>query len=248
MVYILNINLYDFYRLDIIMDNHIAILPKISNTRSGKKDPDIDTILKSEQNDLDIMNLKHQPTKEEQLGVSPSCDSPKTWTWLVVTLAVVVVILIIVIVWFVLGANETTDAVNAIPRHILKNNIPPPHPQQIYQRFNQQPNQQPNQTENIAIDIKSMNTKPTKQELLSTLNKMNTIPEENAKQKIKPSRKQEVISKQKHQDGEPGDETLVSNFYTDLQGIVDEDEDEDEDDCVIDVSTPAVLASSSETE
>lgn len=231
------------------MDKHIDVFPKISGL-TKKKDPDVDLILGCDQKDnLNIMDLQHEPTKEEKAQENNPPSQP--WSWVIITLAIIVIVLIIVIVWYVLKENEecNTSYPNMVPRQIIRPNqmYNPIHP--AYQ-FNHpmHPINRP-QMENLPINTASMNEQkipqtkinqnkqPSKEELIATLNQMKIEPieEEPQEKKLKPSKQQVSIVEQNENDipGEDKedeqDEILAQKFYNNLQQNINNDDADDPD-------------------
>jgi hypothetical protein len=200
-----------------------AVKPNIFNTKSD--DPDVVSVLKQKNTDqLDILGMTHEPTKEESSAddTKPQPEKSSPWNWLIISLAFIVVVLIIVIVWYVLKENENIcETRTAIPSSIIQ-----PVAHRVAQstrphRYNHMREYQ--QTENLPILTKSMDShtkkfnpsqpKPTKEELESTLKKLETIDEE------------PVVTEQKNKSlNSDSDDKLSSQFYNNLQQNIDIDE------------------------
>ena len=196
------------------MDDNVTVLPKLAGrfAKQGKPklvnddnvDPDVRRVLNaSNSNDLDVIGLQHEPTKEELQSEKNSKDNKDSkdiknnkssiWNWVIIVLAFIVVILVVAIAWYILKKNTENLKPQPIPPHI----IDPRHPsykgyqmptQMPTQRHNQMPNHMPNQmpnqtmnrpqTEQLPIQTKSMSTsQPTKLELEETLKKLESIKE-----------------------------------------------------------------------
>ena len=181
------------------MDDNVTVLPKLSNRFKQQPknvyfsdeihtDPDVKSILKStSQNDLDVLNIPHTPTKEEAYSIKDNKeitvnkDGKSSWTWVIIALSVIVVILVVVVAWYVLRENKE-EPLNPIPHHIIK-----PNSYHLNHNYNNltdhpmHPNNRP-QSEQLPIQIKSMhpknNKQPTKVELEETLKKLESIKEE----------------------------------------------------------------------
>ena len=147
------------------MDNHINVVPNISmignNKKKVSKDPDVEFIInKDKSDDIDIMKLNHNPTIEEQ---ETKKLPKKKWSWKVIGLIVVIVILAIALVWYVLKYNS-----KIIP--VKKLQLPPEPRLKQYTR----------QTEDLSsnkLSKDNFTSQPSKNELLNTLKKLESIKE-----------------------------------------------------------------------
>jgi hypothetical protein len=142
------------------MDKHINVIPNISSSNNKKKvniDPDVDFIMnKGKSDDDDIMKINHKPTIEEQ---KTGGDTKKKWPWKIIGLAVVIVILVIALVFYVLKYNSNIDK----PKVEKLENPPEP----VLKQYTQQTEKFDNNTI----------PQPSKNELLSTLKKLESIKE-----------------------------------------------------------------------
>ena len=194
---------------------HINVFPKLNSGEKNKNnniksvpiDPDVDLILNTKiaKKNIDVLNMKHEPTEEEQSTNNTDTNkksSESSYSWLIIILAIIVVILVIIIVWYVLKTNEENSESIILKPGGIPNNIIQPHminpnqvsqPSHISQQFihpSQQfshpmhPNNRP-QTENLPVQIKSIpkpsaptnkSSQPTKKELMATLNQMKLEP------------------------------------------------------------------------
>lgn len=244
------------------MSKHIEVVPNIllnKKTTNNKvnnpkpSDPDVDFILNDGDN-LDIMNLKHKPTNEEK----EKKEKEQKYSWLIIGLAVLVIILLIAIVWYVLKDNIIKEEPKKIPDGILQPGV---HPSYNF-KHPMHPINRP-QMENLPINANFMNRsnnvnqQPSKEDLLSTLNKLKPIPEESSieeikedtSKKLKPSKKQDkkqdkkntdervntkIIENQEQEndgvdDDDEADNELAKKFYDKLQQNIDNDEADDAD-------------------
>jgi hypothetical protein len=172
---------------------HINVFPKLNsgernknnNTKFVPTDPDVDLILnpKTAKKNIDVLNMKHEPTEEEQSMNNTDTNkksSESSYSWLIIILAIIVVILVIIIVWYVLKTNEENSEPiipkpGGIPNNIIQPNMINPNqisqPSRLYQQFPQAPSQfihpsqqfshpmHPNnrpQTENLPVQTKSI--------------------------------------------------------------------------------------------
>ena len=197
------------------MDDNVTVLPKLANrfakqrkntgfsTDDSNIDPDVNRVLnESNPNDLDVIGLQHEPTKEELQSDKNSKDSKDSkineassmWSWVIIVLAFIVVVLVIAIAWYILRENTENLKPQPLQPHIIE----PQHPSYNYKGYqmpnnmhNQMHNQMPNnmhnhpinrpQMEQLPIQTKSMhniqNKQPTKLELEETLRKLESIKE-----------------------------------------------------------------------
>jgi Ca2+/H+ antiporter len=154
----------------------------------------------------DVMELKHQETKEESNKKKKSTDEVKS-NYLVMILAVIVVILVVAIVWYVLKQNKANAEAGPppVPPHMLQPGMPPggqygmgapptpqlaqmpPHMQAAYMAHMQpaQHTQQHHPVQQQAqhtqqhhpVQQQPQRRKPTKAELAATLSRMAPIKE-----------------------------------------------------------------------
>ena len=105
------------------MDDNVTVLPKLANrfakqrkntgfsTDDSNIDPDVNRVLnESNPNDLDVIGLQHEPTKEELQSDKNSKttkinESSSMWSWVIIVLAFIVVVLVIAIAWYILKEN-----------------------------------------------------------------------------------------------------------------------------------------------
>jgi hypothetical protein len=202
--------------------NHIPVMPMLggkkhkSNTnKSSNPDPDVNAILKQQNNDaFNVLKMDHEPTNEEKKSKSSKSskstkgeeeekeikketndDKVIGYSWLVLTLAVIVITLIIFIVWWVLGENRETNKPVIPPGIIRPHNIPPVHRGMPgHSVFKTQSEQMPIQVQNMPRPTTHTKIRPSKKELESVLSQINieTIPEEKAAKSAKPKEEKEV--------------------------------------------------------
>jgi hypothetical protein len=236
--------------------SHIEVIPNIllndkkGSTNSKPIDPDVEMILNDTNDNLDIMTLKHKPTKEEtnESKAGDNSDDPKPYSWLIIGLSILVIILIIAIVWYVLKDNKKAlEIPRAIlqPSHPMNNFNHPMHPMNRPQTESlpHNPHFMP-RTQTQSNNPKKSNVKnPSKEELLKTLNKLNTIPEEpkieevlekalNKKEKPKERINEKIIKEQEQEndgddDVDEQDDELAKKFYDKLQQNIDNDDADD---------------------
>ena len=155
------------------MDDNVTVLPKLGNrfakqsktklVNDDNVDPDVKRVLNvSNPDDLDVIGLQHEPTKEELQSEKTSKDSKDTknnkgttssmWSWVIIVLAFIVVVLVIAIAWYILKGNTENVKPQPIPPNVLepmsqsyKGQRPTQMPNQMH---NQMPNQMPNQMHN----------------------------------------------------------------------------------------------------
>lgn len=236
----------------LLMSTHINIVPKLSSNNKHlskhlekKTDPDVNNILSKDE--IDIMGMKHEPTDEEKTSIT---NQSKSYSWLIIGLVIVVVILIIGIAWYVLKDNKKCKNIPNISSEAIRPNI---HPAYQY-GHPMHPINRP-QTENLPISTNSMpkrelsqnkfsqpKPQPTKQELMSTLNRLNSIEEVNEesdeesscdkiveikeKKKLKLSKsKNKLKDKPPKEEENAEDDVLANNFYNKLQENLEDDED-----------------------
>jgi hypothetical protein len=206
-------------------------------------DPDVELVLNIDDN-LDIMGLNHKPTKEE----STDENKNKPYSWLLIGLAILVIILIIAIVWYVLKDNKKDclkipDKILQPAIHPVHNFQHPLHPVNRPQMENLQANAKfmPSHSNTNPSNVKN----PSKDELLKTLSKLNTIPEEPKidevldqtlnKKEPKKTRTNEKIIKTQEQETNGEDEEdeqdveLAKKFYNTLQQNIENDEGDESD-------------------
>jgi hypothetical protein len=234
--------------------NHIPVMPilggkKHTSTKSNIRDPDVNSILKQQNNDaFNVLKMDHEPTDEEMKSkFTKSIDEEKIkketnddkvigYSWLVLSLAVIVIVLIIFIVWWVLGENRET-AKPVIPPDIIRpQNIPlahrgtPGHP-----IFKTQSEQMPIQIQDMPRSTQPK-ARPSKKELESVLSQinMNTIPEETEVKSTKSKEKEQASIKvidnvvsEALEEVVPKevvmDDALVASFNAKLQSDIDND-------------------------
>jgi len=243
------------------MSTHINVVPKLSSnnkhlTKHLEKpaDPDVNNGLSKDE--MNVMEMKHEPTDEEKSSIK---KKTKPYSWLIIGLAIVVVLLIIGIAWYVLRDNKDKKSPN-IPLEVVRPNV---HPAYQY-NHPMHPINRP-QTENLPINTNSMprqstsqsrapqpNPQPTKQELMATLNRLNSIEEVNEesgvesndkstceriveikeKKKIKPSKAKNKLKENPPEEGEEynaEDDALANKFYNKLQEKLEDDEANSDD-------------------
>ena len=246
------------------MDDNVTVLPKLAGrfAKQGKPklvnddnvDPDVRRVLNaSNSNDLDVIGLQHEPTKEELQSEKNSKDNKDSkdiknntssiWNWVIIILAFIVVILVVAIAWYILKNNTENLKPQPIPPNIID---PRHHSYKGYQMPNQMPNQTMNRphTEQLPIQTKSIRTtqpkQPTKLELEETLKKLELIKETDEpdelnikKNVLKPRNVKPVdIAKVKANDTTVADDSsenveldnkLSKKFYDNLQKNLDLD-------------------------
>lgn len=192
--------------------DHIEVLPNLSRTNkqpNKRFDPDVETILKPKKKDVNILDMKHEPTQEERDG-GGNAHTESSWSWLIIGLALIVIALIIIIVWYVLKENEETNECkpNNIPPDIIRPTMYPPqynqmarYPNQMQPHMPLAPQHMPQQTEHMPLHTKTMRQsekkqdkkQPTKAELEARLKQMQPIQEsgeEGETKTLQPSKKQ----------------------------------------------------------
>lgn len=226
-----------------------------ANIADKKIDPDVDSIINQKNsNTFDILNMKHEATEEElsqDNKKTTETQSTSKWNWLIIALAFVVIVLIIVIVWYVLRENTDETKAPPIPGGVMRpSNGLNPHDNNRYQQIMNQQMMCQNknnlnyrndnsQSENLPIQTKSMRSKnntPTKDELESTLKKLETINEDDdnkSVKKLKPKSKKESIKirESTSDDDEEEDEKLNKKFCDNMKKnveISDAESDEEE--------------------
>lgn len=117
-------------------DSHIPVIPKLHNRKielhndliknrktnsdnTLSKDSDVQKVLGNKK--VDILDIKHSPTEEEQNMLSINNSESIFSSWLIIILAVIIIILILVIVYFVIKGDEGNKGKPSydIPQHIL---------------------------------------------------------------------------------------------------------------------------------
>jgi hypothetical protein len=181
--------------------NHIQVLPNLSGKKHmpirpiklSKPDPDVNTILKQQTDDVfNVLKMGHEPTDEEKNSkmnndktkkIEKNSSDEETdkvvgYSWLVMSLAFIVIILMVFIVWWVLKENREPI------KHVIPPGIMRPHNVPMQRRGGVYPSHPVQQSENMPIQTQNMpgeSTKqPTKGELESILSqmKLTDIPEE----------------------------------------------------------------------
>lgn len=239
--------------------DYIKVQPSLPGRNNPKIDPDVDLIMNPKKKipeiEIDILGGEHQTTQEEKdVQMSKSAPSTEPWSWLIIILAFIVVVLIVIIVWYVLKENEECDKTpTKIHSNIIQPNMVPPNYQQMQRQQMQQNNPMYNtmynhpmhpqnrpQTENLPIQTKSMSKQPTKNELMSTLNKMTLEPikegeesdddkKEDSKKILKSSEQQSAKTETDPVSEDQEDTDLANKFYQNLQQNIDNEEADDSD-------------------
>ena len=119
------------------MDDNVTVLPKLGNRFAKQSktklvnddniDPDVKRVLNaSNPDDLDVIGLQHEPTKEELQSEKNSKDTKNNkgttssiWSWVIIVLAFIVVVLVIVIAWYFLKGNTENVKPQPIHNHII---------------------------------------------------------------------------------------------------------------------------------
>ena len=245
-------------------EEYIEILPNLRGIKCKKSivpkntDPDVDLILNNKTNSNNILDSEFQKTTEEQTKTNVATTYFTTWNCIILCLSIIVIVLIIYVAYTNLKSNESALSPNKLPKNMLhpgqRSQMQPqmyPGQPQMYPGHPQmnpmQPQMHPGQrlqTEHLPVHSNTI-SKPSKQDLMTTLSKikLETIEEGEEKSKNelgdknhKKSATSAQLETEQENNGVDGnddpeqDTELSKKFYENIQENIDIDEMDDNSD------------------